>query len=205
MTGSGDAQAGREGAATDSAAPGPSSRRVTIQDVAGEAGVSISAVSKVLRDAYGVSPAMRAKVTATIERLGYRPHAGARGMRGRSYTIGVMLTELGSPFQPLLVQGIADELEPTPFQEILVSGGGVVPERQQRAVEFLLKHSDLPVNCRMRNVQKLSSRGIASRFDDCQQQFKLAKFHVRLNFSSRRPLVSSGSAELYHFSNEVVE
>jgi LacI family transcriptional regulator len=138
MTGSGDAQAGRDGDAADSAAPGLSSRRVTIQDVASEAGVSVSAVSKVLRDAYGISPAMRAKVTAAIESLGYRPHAGARGMRGRSYTIGVMLTELGSPFQPLLVQGITDELEPTPFQEILVTGGGVVPERQQRAVEALV-------------------------------------------------------------------
>jgi LacI family transcriptional regulator len=129
---------GREGASPDSSIPVQSSRRVTIQDVAAEAEVSVSAVSKVLRDAYGVSPAMRANVTAAIEKLGYRPHAGARGMRGRSYTIGVMLTELGSPFQPLLVQGITDELEPTPFQEILVTGGGVVPERQQRAVEALV-------------------------------------------------------------------
>jgi LacI family transcriptional regulator len=138
MTSSGEERARREGVGPGGSAPVQSSRRVTIQDVAIEAGVSVSAVSKVLRDAYGVSPAMRANVTAAIERLGYRPHAGARGMRGRSYTIGVMLTELGSPFQPLLVQGITDELEPTPFQEILVTGGGVVPERQQRAVEALV-------------------------------------------------------------------
>ena len=138
MTEPGKEQARRDGAAPGASVPAQSSRRVTIQDVASEAGVSVSAVSKVLRDAYGVSPRMRANVTAAIERLGYRPHAGARGMRGRSYTIGVMLTELSSPFQPLLVQGIADELEPTPFQEILVSGGGVVPERQQRAVEALV-------------------------------------------------------------------
>src|SRR3954454_3676398 len=118
MTGSGNAQAGRDGDAADSAAPGPSSRRVTIQDVASEAGVSVSAVSKVLRDAYGVSPQMRAKVTAAIERLGYRPHAGGGAMRGSSYTIGVMLVELSSPFQPELVEGIARELEPSPFQEI---------------------------------------------------------------------------------------
>src|SRR6478752_4434276 len=46
--------------------PGPS-RRVTIQDVARSAGVSVSAVSKVVRDAYGVSPQMRSRVTAAID------------------------------------------------------------------------------------------------------------------------------------------
>jgi LacI family transcriptional regulator len=110
---------------------------VTIQDVAREAQVSVSAVSKVLRDAYGVSPQMRANVTAAIERLGYRPHAGARTMRGSSYTIGVMLVELSSPYQPQVVKGITDELEPSPFQEILVTGG-ISPDRQQRSIEALI-------------------------------------------------------------------
>jgi LacI family transcriptional regulator len=113
------------------------SRRVTIQDVATEARVSVSAVSKVLRDAYGVSPEMRAKVTAAIEKLGYRPHAGARAMRGRSYTVGVMLIELSSSFQPELVEGITEELEPSPFQEILVTGG-LSLDRQQRSIEALV-------------------------------------------------------------------
>ena len=40
----------------------PGSERVTIQDVATAAGVSFSAVSKVVRGAYGVSPEMRARV-----------------------------------------------------------------------------------------------------------------------------------------------
>ncbi|OLT30818.1 LacI family transcriptional regulator [Actinomadura sp. CNU-125] len=110
---------------------------MTIQDVAREAQVSVSAVSKVLRDAYGVSPQMRKKVTAAIEHLGYRPHAGARAMRGRSYTVGVMLVELSSPFQPEIVEGITDELDATPFQEILVAGG-MSPERQKRSIEALV-------------------------------------------------------------------
>src|SRR3954454_17833134 len=88
--------------------------RATIQDVAREAGVSASAVSKVLRQAYGVSPEMRERVTAAIERLAYRPRAGARAMRGRSYTVGVSLIVLSSPFQLEIVQGISDELRPTP-------------------------------------------------------------------------------------------
>ncbi|TCC36396.1 LacI family DNA-binding transcriptional regulator [Kribbella speibonae] len=112
-------------------------RRATIQDVAQSAGVSVSAVSKVLREAYGVSPEMRVKVTAAIEKLGYRPHAGARGMRGRSFTVGVVLTEMSSPFQPEVVDGINDQLEPSPFQAIMTVGGADA-EHQKRSIEALV-------------------------------------------------------------------
>jgi LacI family transcriptional regulator len=117
---------------------GTEARRATIQDVAREAGVSFSAVSKVVRDAYGVSPQMRQRVEEAIQRLNYRPHAGARGMRGRSFTVGVVLVELTSPFQPEVAQGISDELEDTPFQDIIVAGAGTSPVRQKRSIEALL-------------------------------------------------------------------
>jgi LacI family transcriptional regulator len=111
--------------------------RATIQDVAREAGVSPSAVSKVLREAYGVSPAMRERVNAAIDRLGYRPRAGARAMRGSSYTVGVMLIVLSSPFQLEIVEGISDELLATPYQEVLVVSGPS-PEGQRRSIEALV-------------------------------------------------------------------
>ena len=50
-------------------------RRVTIVDVASHANVSTTAVSKVLRNAYGVSPSMREKVTAAIAAVGTRSTA----------------------------------------------------------------------------------------------------------------------------------
>ncbi|WP_436789823.1 LacI family DNA-binding transcriptional regulator [Yinghuangia sp. YIM S10712] len=115
----------------------PKVRRATIQEVAREAQVSVSTVSNVIRDAPGVRPQMKAKVSAAIEKLGYRPQAAARAMRGRSYTIGVMLTELSSPFQTELAEGIAEELDPSPYQEIIVAGG-IPPERQQRSIEALI-------------------------------------------------------------------
>ncbi|WP_067026821.1 LacI family DNA-binding transcriptional regulator [Streptomyces dysideae] len=108
-----------------------------IQDVAAAAGVSVSAVSKVLRGAYGVSPQMRNRVTAAIEELGYRPHTGARAMRGRTYTIGVVLVELASPFQTEVAQGISDELDNTPYQDIIVTAG-TSPKRQKASIEALL-------------------------------------------------------------------
>jgi LacI family transcriptional regulator len=113
-------------------------RRATIQDVARTAGVSVSAVSKVVRDAYGVSPQMKERVTAAIEELGYRPNAGARAMRGRSFTIGVALAELMSPFQPEVAQAISDEFEATPYQEVVVAASGISAARYKRAIEALL-------------------------------------------------------------------
>ena len=81
--------------------PASSSKRATITDVARSAGVSTSAVSKVLRNAYGVSPAMRERVQTAMAELSYRPHAAARGMRGRTYTIGFSSQASATPSTPI--------------------------------------------------------------------------------------------------------
>ncbi len=94
-------------------------RRVTIIDVARHANVSTTAVSKVLRNAYGASPAMRAKVRQAIEELGYRPNASARGLRGQTYTIGVLLPDLRNPFFPDILDGLTDALHDTDYQILL--------------------------------------------------------------------------------------
>ena len=93
--------------------------RVTIRTVAEDAGVSVAAVSKVLRDAYGVSDALRARVQASIEKLGYRPHAAARGMRGQTYTLGFLIPDLRNPFFADIMAGVNTALERTQYQTLL--------------------------------------------------------------------------------------
>jgi LacI family transcriptional regulator len=95
---------------------------VTIRTVAEDAGVSVSAVSKVLRDAYGVSDVLQAKVRASMAKLGYRPHAAARGMRGQTYTLGVLFPDLRNPFFADIMAGINDALERTQYQALLGVG-----------------------------------------------------------------------------------
>ncbi|MGW0171879.1 LacI family DNA-binding transcriptional regulator [Streptomyces sp. NPDC004096] len=97
-------------------------RRVTIVDVARHAQVSTTTVSKVLRNAYGTSPQMRAKVRQAIADLGYRPYAAARGMRGQTYTIGVMLPDIRNPFFPEIVDGLTDILWETDYQVLMAPG-----------------------------------------------------------------------------------
>ncbi|WP_022867270.1 LacI family DNA-binding transcriptional regulator [Schaalia vaccimaxillae] len=111
--------------------------RATIKDVAAEAGVSVAAVSKVLRSAYGVSDQMRERVTTAIDKLNYRPRAGARAMRGHSYSIGVILVDFSSPFQFEIAQAIADELENTDYHDLIVNGR-LDPDRYAKRLEELI-------------------------------------------------------------------
>ena len=95
------------------------SERVTIRTVAEDAGVSVAAVSKVLRDAYGVSDALRDKVQVSMQKLGYRPHAAARGMRGQTYTLGFLIPDLHNPFFADIMAGLNTALERTQYQTLL--------------------------------------------------------------------------------------
>lgn len=103
-------------------APRPKSDRVTIKTVAEDAGVSVAAVSKVLRDAYGVSESLRSRVQASMGKLGYRPLAAARGMRGQTYTLGVILPDIHNPFFTDIMAGVNSALERTQYQTLLGIG-----------------------------------------------------------------------------------
>lgn len=102
----------------------PKPQKVTIRTVAADAGVSVTAVSNVLRNAYGVSDGMRDKVLQSIEKFGYRPSTAARGMRGRTYMVGVLLNDIVNPFLSEVVTGVQQAFEPTPFKLILGVGKG---------------------------------------------------------------------------------
>ncbi|MCU1422012.1 MAG: transcriptional regulator, LacI family [Microbacteriaceae bacterium] len=94
-------------------------RRTTIEDVALHAKVSRAAVSKVIRDAYGVSDEMRLKVNSSIEALQYRPRISARGMRGRTFTIGVVVNDIANNFVGEILLGASSAIAGTPFQTII--------------------------------------------------------------------------------------
>lgn len=97
--------------------------KVTIRTVAEDAGVSVAAVSKVLRDAYGVSDGLRERVQASINRLGYRPSTAARAMRGRTYNIGLLMVEISNPFLPAIVEGLNSVFSPANYRTLIGVGG----------------------------------------------------------------------------------
>jgi len=118
-------------------ADGGSGARVTIRTVAADAGVSVAAVSKVLRNAYGVSDALRLKVEASIEKLGYRPSVAARGMRGQTFTLGVLLVDIENPFLPAVYHGIEEVTETKGFK-IMVAVGRACERRETQLLEQMI-------------------------------------------------------------------
>ncbi|GAB2554055.1 catabolite control protein A [Gracilibacillus alcaliphilus] len=82
---------------------------VTIYDVAREANVSMATVSRVVNGNPNVKPATRKKVLQTVERLGYRPNAVARGLASKkTTTVGVIIPDISSIFFSELARGIDD-------------------------------------------------------------------------------------------------
>src|SRR5699024_11592089 len=82
---------------------------ITIYDVAREANVSMATVSRVVNGNPNDKPTTRKKVLETIERLGYRPNAVARGLASKkTTTVGAIIPDISSTFFSELTRGIED-------------------------------------------------------------------------------------------------
>ncbi|MGK9147147.1 LacI family transcriptional regulator [Plantibacter flavus] len=113
------------------------SRRATIRDVAAHAGVSTAAVSKVIRNAYGVSDAMRERVEAAVEALDFRPLASARALRGSTATIGVMVNDVTNPYLALILDAMRVPLAAAGFT-MFISATGLDRASQERTLGLLV-------------------------------------------------------------------
>jgi len=87
---------------------------VTLHDVAREAGVHPSTVSRALDPAREskVKETTRRRIVDVAGRLGYRPHMVARWLQsGRTATVGVVAADLGNTFVTPVIHGIAGSIE----------------------------------------------------------------------------------------------
>src|SRR5512138_1842346 len=99
------------------------SKPITIHDIAREAGVSPSTVSRVLNGNVPVAEDKRTAVLAVIERRKFRPNVVARGLaRGTTGAIGVLTQSLSSQFYGEILFGIEQGLRGTPYHPVIASG-----------------------------------------------------------------------------------
>src|SRR5262252_2602039 len=86
-------------------------RRVTIRDVAAEAGVSIGTASKALNGQGKLRTETRERVAEVAQRLGFAPNTLAQALlAGRSFTVGLITTDSFGRFSIPVMLGAEDAL-----------------------------------------------------------------------------------------------
>ena len=94
--------------------------RITIVDVAKQAGVSFGTVSRVINNDVHVKKETRQRVVETMERLGFVANRQARSLAGgKSNSIGVLVPDLGTGYIGEIIRGIDAELSLTELDLIL--------------------------------------------------------------------------------------
>jgi LacI family transcriptional regulator len=113
--------------------------RATITDVASEAGVHPSTVSRVLNGHAGstIRVATRERVLAAAEVLGYRPSALARSLRlKRTLTLGMLVPDITNPFFSSIIKGAEDAARERGYNLILCNSEDE-PEREAGYLRLL--------------------------------------------------------------------
>lgn len=94
--------------------------RVTIKDVAREAAVSVGTASQAIHGNPVVRESTRRRVLAVATRLRYQPSAVARGLvTRRTHTIGLLISDIGSPFFIKPVRAVEDLAQENGYNVIL--------------------------------------------------------------------------------------
>src|SRR5580704_10512697 len=86
-------------------------QRVTLLDIAADAGVSRATVSLVIRNVPSVADSTRKRVQKSIKRLGYIYHRGAASLRTQqSHAIGLIVSDITNPFFAEVIVAIEERL-----------------------------------------------------------------------------------------------
>ena len=151
------------------AIPSPSGPS-TLMDVARQAGVSPSTVSRILNGTAKVSDDKREAVLAAIAKMNFAPNQMAQGLKkGRSLTIGIVVQDISSPFFDETLRGVDDGLKGTGYASVIVSGHWNADEEAERIRLLLARKVD--------GIILLSGR---------------MSDETVLGFSTQRPIVSTG-------------
>lgn len=114
----------------------------TVHDVARDAGVSISTVSRSFDPRSKISPATRARVLAAAEQLGYKPHPVARGLRtGRTHAVGLLVPDLGNPFFAAITKAVQAGARAEGY-EVFVADSDEDPDAEPELIRALSVRTD---------------------------------------------------------------
>src|SRR5437016_10557565 len=142
-------------------------RTTTMKRIAGQLGVSITTVSKVLNNRDDIGEATRARVLAKVAELGYQPNAVARSLTlRRTHTLGIVIPDLMHSFFVEIVAGLESVASARGFGLLLCSSNeepakerdGIELPRQRQVDASVLASANASGNSDL--LQRLNAPGL---------------------------------------------
>jgi DNA-binding LacI/PurR family transcriptional regulator len=123
---------------------------VTIHDVARQARVSVSTVSRAFTTPGMVREGTRSRVLSAAEALGYRPNRAAQSLiTGRTGNLGVIVPDLGNPFFPAVLKGAQSRAREADHA-VFLADTGEDPRLEADLIRAMAKQVDGVVLCSSR-------------------------------------------------------
>ena len=120
----------------------------TIKDVAREAGVSVTLVSRYINGKKGVGKETTARIEEVVERLHYQPNQVARSLvQKETKLLGVLLDDFCDERNVPLIRGMEEAAQKEGYRLVLVSGGNDPDIKRQAYFDFALGRVDGMVVC----------------------------------------------------------
>ena len=114
--------------------------KVTIKEVAKDAGVSVGTVSRVLAKKAEVKQPLRERVNRSIIKLKYKPNLAARALRANhANVIGLMVPDITNPYFAQVANLLESEASKRGYALILASSHGDI-DHEARQFSALLDH-----------------------------------------------------------------
>ena len=185
---------------------------LSIKDIARQARVSHSTVSRALNDSPQVNSVTAARIRQIAEQSGYRVSAAARALvRGRSQTIGVVVTSIADPFVAGVVDGIEEVAEARGYP-VFVANSNARPEREvgvvrsfeERRVDGIIVTSSrvgalyVPLMARMRVPIVLLNNQHDSEFVHC-----VLIDNVQASRDATRHLIALGHRRIAYLGDQL--
>lgn len=149
---------------------------VTIHDVAARADVSIATVSRVLNHSRPVAPALRDRVMAAAQELGYSANLLGRALRqGRSFSLGLVVPDLENPFFAVLAQQASRSFSRSDIDVYIYSCDNNLELERRAITSFLGRRVDGLVLIPCDETESAANVRLASRSVVTIQLDRLAK------------------------------
>lgn len=139
--------------------------RVTLQDVADVAGVSVSTVSRVIAGHKAITEATAARVHEVMAALDYEPNVLARALRtNQTHTLGLVVQDIANPFYAEVTKGVERAAAVAGYNLILCDSDYSLEREHASLLDLARRCVDgvllMPVGQPQRSIELLEGRQV---------------------------------------------